>query len=180
MEATIRPATTDDLDGMLAVRAAVAAEGIWIATEAPLDLDRDRTNHTATIEAMEAGGDSILHVAVVGDEIVGTLVLIAGGGRGDIGMNLADGHRGRGLGTALMQAAIDHARERGLHKLELELWPWNRAARALYERCGFVEEGYRRRQYRRRDGSLWDSVVMGLVLDHDAPGHEERAEHPPR
>jgi putative acetyltransferase len=52
----------------------------------------------------------------------------------------------------------------------LELWPHNRAARRLYERAGFVEEGRRRRHYRRRSGELWDSVVMGLVLDETSPG----------
>jgi hypothetical protein len=41
-----------------------------------------------------------------------------------------------------------------------------------------VEEGYRRRQYRRKDGALWDSVVMGLVLDDESPGHPERAAEP--
>jgi uncharacterized membrane protein YphA (DoxX/SURF4 family) len=45
------------------------------------------------------------------------------------------------------------------------------AALALYTRAGFEVEGRRRRQYRRRHtGELWDSIVMGLVLDHTSPG----------
>ena len=41
---------------------------------------------------------------------------------------------------------------------------------ALYRKVGFVIEGRRRRQYRRRNGELWDAVLMALVLDHASPG----------
>jgi len=30
--------------------------------------------------------------------------------------------------------------------------------------CGFVEEGHRVKHYRRADGELWDSLIMGLPL----------------
>ena len=41
----------------------------------------------------------------------------------------------------------------------------NEAALALYERHGFVREGYLHRHYPRRTGEVWDAVVMGLVLE---------------
>ncbi len=72
--------------------------------------------------------------------------------------------RGRGVGSALMSAAIDWARERGLHKLSLSVWPHNAAAIALYRKYGFVEEGRRVQQIRRQSGELWDLVDMGLML----------------
>ena len=50
------------------------------------------------------------------------------------------------------------------------MWPHNHAARRLYRRHGFVEEGRLRRHYSRRNGELWDAVVMGLVLDEERPG----------
>jgi RimJ/RimL family protein N-acetyltransferase len=52
----------------------------------------------------------------------------------------------------------------------LQVWPHNHAARALYRRFGFADEGLLRRHYRRRNGELWDAVVMGLVLDESSPG----------
>jgi RimJ/RimL family protein N-acetyltransferase len=52
----------------------------------------------------------------------------------------------------------------------LAVWPHNHAARGLYAKYGFVTEGTRRRQYRRRNGQLWDAVLMGLVLDESTPG----------
>jgi RimJ/RimL family protein N-acetyltransferase len=47
------------------------------------------------------------------------------------------------------------------------VWPHNTGARALYNTFGFDEEGYLRKQWRRANGELWDSVIMGLVLEGD-------------
>lgn len=180
MTVTIRRAALDDLDALLDLREAVAGEGIWIAAELPLDRDGDRVEHRATIEAQADGTSAAMFVATLDDgSIVGALSMQNPIGIAHLGTNIADGHRGQGIGTALVAAGVEWARRAGAHKVDLEHWPWNHHARALYERFGFVEEGYRRRQYRRKDGSLWDSVVMGLVLDETAPGHDERASAPP-
>ena len=79
-------------------------------------------------------------------------------------MTVALPWRGRGVGSALLAAAIDKARGEGLHKLWLEVFPHNHAAIALYCKFGFVEEGRREKHYRRASGELWDSIVMGLLL----------------
>ncbi len=63
---------------------------------------------------------------------------------------VAASHRRRGIGTALLDAAVQWGREAGVRKLELHVFPWNAAAIALYERYGFVKEGYRRGHYRPR------------------------------
>jgi len=52
----------------------------------------------------------------------------------------------------------------GAHKMALEVWPHNEAAIHLYRAAGFVEEGRKVRHYRRRNGELWDSVLMGRPL----------------
>jgi len=45
--------------------------------------------------------------------------------------------RGAGLGRALVEAALDRARERGCRRIELDVNEANPAARALYESLGF-------------------------------------------
>jgi RimJ/RimL family protein N-acetyltransferase len=177
MAVTIRRATLDDLDVILQLRADVAREGIWIGAEHPLDEAGDRAKFTTTIED---GETAVLFVAVDDGVVVGNISVINPIGIAHVGMNLDPEHRGQGIGGRLMEVAIEWARAHGAHKMDLDHWPWNHRARALYERFGFVEEGYHRRHYRRKDGSLWDAVTMGLVLDHDAPGHEHRASDPPR
>lgn len=79
-------------------------------------------------------------------------------------MAVAREWRGRGVGSALLAAAIADARARGLHKLILSVFPHNAAAIALYRKHGFVEEGRRVKMFRRRSGELWDAVEMGLLL----------------
>lgn len=46
-------------------------------------------------------------------------------------------HRGQGVGTALLRAAEEHARERGCCRLTLEVQDDNTRARAVYGRFGF-------------------------------------------
>lgn len=49
--------------------------------------------------------------------------------------------RGRGIGRALVAAVIAEWRLRGSHRIQLEVAGDRTAARALYERMGFVEQG---------------------------------------
>jgi RimJ/RimL family protein N-acetyltransferase len=85
-------------------------------------------------------------------------------------MAIVEDHRGAGLGRSLLTAAVDWARDRGCHKVTLEVWPHNTRARQLYQSAGFADEGYLRRHYRRKSGALWDAVVMAVILDKDSPG----------
>ena len=159
---TVRPATAADIDTLVAMLVEVAGEGRWIGTEAPVDVERRRQRMTADVE----GEDAIVLVAEAGGEPVGQLGLqLARYGVADLGMLVAAGWRGRGVGAALLAEAVRRAREAGAHKIALQVWPHNSAAIALYERFGFQREGYLRRHYRRRSGELWDAVVMGLPLD---------------
>jgi RimJ/RimL family protein N-acetyltransferase len=159
---TVREATLADVDRLLDLLVAVAEEGRWIGTEAPVDLERRRRRMVADVE----GADAIVLVAEAGGELVGQLGLyLARYGVADLGMLVAAGWRGRGVGAALLREAIDRAGKAGMHKLALQVWPHNTAALALYERFGFQREGYLRRHYRRRSGELWDAIIMGLPLD---------------
>lgn len=161
----VRLAVQDDLDVVVDQIWAVAAEGRWLGTEVPFD----RADRRERLGALVSGESSTLLVAdstpAGGPGIVGHIsVSVAPWGVAEIGMLLIDGWRGRGLGTALLDAAIARATAAGAHKMALEVWPDNTAALQLYLRAGFVEEGRKRRHYRRRNGELWDAVVMGLPL----------------
>lgn len=153
----VRPARPDDAEELALLYAAVAAERIYIGGEPPVDLERRAE--------LFRRGDGGQFVAVAGEEIVGQIaVLPANRGVGELGMMVADGWRSRGVGSALMEAALAWSREQELHKLTLEVWPHNEAAIALYRKFGFVEEGRRVKHHRRANGELWDSILMGLPL----------------
>ena len=154
---TVRPATAADVRAMVELFATVAEERNGIASEPPVDL----AERTARFAAGIAGS----LVAVNGDQIIGMIhVEVARYGVGEIAMLVDREWRSRGVGSALIQAAIGWARDQGLHKLSLEVFTQNTAAIALYRKCGFVDEGHRVKHYRRANGELWDSLVMGLPL----------------
>jgi RimJ/RimL family protein N-acetyltransferase len=154
---TVRPATVGDARAMAELFAAVAEERTGIATEPPVDVEARTAQFAASI------AESI--VAVADGQVVGMIhTTVSRHGFGEFGMLVDRGWRGRGVGSALIEATIDWARDQGLHKLCLEVFAHNIAAIALYRKYGFVEEGHRVRQYRRASGELWDSLVMGLPL----------------
>lgn len=82
---------------------------------------------------------------------------------GVLGMGLLPAYRGRGLGFALLGTALEQARRKGLHRVELEARGDNQAALALYRKHGFVQEG-RKRAGLYLDGAYHDTVLMGLLL----------------
>ena len=73
--------------------------------------------------------------------------------------------RRQGVGKALLDAAIAWARSAGVRKLELHVFPWNEAAMALYDACGFEREGYRKAHYRRGDGEYVDAILMAYRVE---------------
>lgn len=81
----------------------------------------------------------------------------------DLGVMVAHAHRRRGVGRALMDAAEAWARDAGIVKIELHVFPHNEAAIALYEGLGYEREGLRRGHYR-RGRELLDAILMAKVL----------------
>jgi RimJ/RimL family protein N-acetyltransferase len=141
---------------------AVALEGRWIAAEAPVDRIERRARFETNIHRPNA----TFFVAEEDGPIVGELgIEVAAYGVAELGMMVAADMRGKGVGSALLSAAVDWARSTGAHKVALQVWPHNEAALGLYDKFGFAREGVLRRHYRRRNGDLWDAVLMGLPLD---------------
>lgn len=108
-------------------------------------------------------------VAEVAGEVVGQLGMWTDPGTprrahvAGIGMGVRDDWQGRGIGGALLTAAIDLA-ERWLQvtRIEIEVYVDNARAIALYERHGFVREGLHRR-HAFRDGEYVDTLSMARL-----------------
>lgn len=120
------------------------------------------------IESHIAAGNPVIGAYTEEGELVGWIDFIIGGFEeirhvATIGMGVAKEHRGKGLGERLLRASIESARRVGLEKLELEVFETNAAARALYKKVGFAEEGCLKRKRKFR-GAYEDLVCMGLFL----------------
>lgn len=155
MNVTVRASRDEDRLALAKLYALVAEERDGIGAEPPVDVE-------ARAASWRIEGDFL---AEADGRIIGSMhVEPSSHGYGEIGMAVVREWRGRGVGSALLAVGIDWARERGLHKLSLEVFPHNERAIALYRKFGFVEEGRRVKQYRRRSGELWDTIEMGLLL----------------
>jgi putative acetyltransferase len=75
-------------------------------------------------------------------------------------------HQGKGIGSALVKAAIDLADQWfNLHRLELMVYTDNEAAIALYTKFGFVAEGIMQ-HYAFRAGQYADIQIMARLSHH--------------
>ena len=166
----IRPAEPGDAAALVDLANAVGGEPEgWLITTTNW---RSASDERRYIKSIRRYPHAAVFVAETNEGIVGRLSV----GRdphpasqhvADLGLMVAKAHRGQGIGAALLQAAVDWAKERGVQKLELHVFPHNEPAIRLYERFGFEREGYRKRHYRRPDGYV-DAILMAYEVDATA------------
>lgn len=80
--------------------------------------------------------------------------------RADVDIGLLRRYWGQGIGTAMFEAMLAVAREKGVRQVELDYIGGNARGRALYEKMGFVEVGQRPEAVRLRDGSFRNLIMM--------------------
>lgn len=147
-DAAFRAARADDLEAIVAI---LADDPLGAGREDPgLPLAEPYVDAFA---AIDGDPNQLLAVAVVADEVVGTMQLTfipgiarLGSWRGQIeAVRVARGHRSSGLGQAMFAWAIERCRERGCHLAQLTTDKTRPDAHRFYERLGFVasHEGYK-------------------------------------
>lgn len=71
---------------------------------------------------------------------------------------------GSGMGGAMLAALLRWAfTEKGVHRIELDVFPHNTRAHRAYVRAGFVEEGVMRECILGEDGEYRSLVIMALL-----------------
>ncbi len=162
----VRKAEANDAEGLTKLGTAVGSEPEgWLVTT---NGWRNVSDERRYLRAIRRYPNAAVFVAEDEGVIVGRLSIArdqhpASRHVADLGLMVAASHRRRGIGTALLEAAVDWARRAGVRKLELHVFPWNKAGIKLYERFGFVREGYRRKHYLRGDEYV-DAILMAYEL----------------
>jgi ribosomal protein S18 acetylase RimI-like enzyme len=166
----IEPAHKLDALPTLGLTREVLAEGRYFVTrpeEMQLTLG-DREREIAVLS--EAENCCFLVARLPGVRVAGFL-LVNGGGLartrhvGRLEVTVGAAFRNMGVGRALLDAAIDWARQSPLvRKLSLVVLADNTPALKLYRSRGFVEEGRRLAEYLEPDGTPRDDVLMALHL----------------
>lgn len=152
----LRPATAADLPRLASAHAQ--------AFDAPWD--------EATLLALLTGSGAYALVAVAegvagdtGGDTLGMILCRAIGGEAEVlTVGVPPWTRRRGVGQALMTAAIAGAQARAAGAMFLEVDVANAAAVSLYQRLGFRRAGLRKGYYDRGAAPRADALVMRLDL----------------
>lgn len=166
---TVRHARPSDAAALVAHLKALAAEASIDIPLAPDEITLTPEDERELIEAQKGSTRSALLVAIDGDALAGELTIKAISSRravahvATLGMSVAASHRRRGIGEALLRAAIEWADANGFLRVELYVYARNAAAIALYQKLGFSIEGKRAAFIREGDAFLDDFVMARLT-----------------
>ena len=174
----VRPARPGDARSFLEAFRSVAAERRFIQTEEVLQTARQYrkrfrrpvTGEAAHLVAVSRGG-------VIGSISIRREAHPATRHTASIGMFVTSAWRGRGVGTALMDGAMRWARDVGVERIDLSVYPHNQAAIALYRAFGFVEEGRLIRRAKKSYG-YEDEILMAVWLGPRSTAREHQGGEP--
>jgi [ribosomal protein S18]-alanine N-acetyltransferase len=140
---TLRRATEDDLDAIMAIEKATFPDDAWSRSSMKAELR----------------GEHGYYLAAVGDDgLVGYAGLLApeGSDQADIQtIAVVESARGHGLGRALMDALLAEAERRGAEEVFLEVRADNGPAQHLYNVLGFERIAVRPHYYQPGDVDAW-------------------------
>ena len=162
MNYTIRPAGPEDAAGITALR---RMPGVF---EHAASLPSDRSRRMEEL-LRQPGQNRHFLVAVSPDNTVLGLVMLTVESNprrrhaGGLGIMVRTDCQGQGIGSALMNAALELADSwLMLRRVELEVYADNEGAIRLYQRFGFETEG-RKRKAAVKDGAYADILVMARL-----------------
>jgi RimJ/RimL family protein N-acetyltransferase len=169
-EITIREATPNDAQAFLETIMTCVKESEYLLTTFE-EFDMTPEKEREWICSFMEKDNSLLLFAEYQGRIIGNIDLSGGhrkriGHTALIGMSMLREWQHIGLGTALMQAAIDWAKRPG-NPVEL-LWLMvigaNQNALALYNKMGFKESGRQKNYFRLDEKRYEDNIIMTMQL----------------
>lgn len=166
---TLRSAAADDWERLAEHRRITAGETYFMARwpeECGFNEDRMRTYLTAA----ENSPLGFMVTAFDGGQIVGDLGVcevrphLKYVHRAYMGISIRQAYCGCGLGSRMLEIALEQAKQNGLEQLELGVFSDNERAIGLYTKYGFQKFGIVPRAYKLKDGSYRDEITMVRFL----------------
>ena len=109
--------------------------------------------------------------AYIGDELIGDLGVtlirphVKYLHRAYLGMSIRLKYTGMGLGSFMMQVALEQAKANGFEQVELGVYSDNDRARHMYKKMGFKEYGMNPRAFKLKDGTYRDEIIMANIFE---------------
>lgn len=165
----IRSALPEDAAKLKEHRGATSAETYFMARypeDGGFELDKIRCG----VEDMRDSERSFTVSAFLADEMVGDLGVtsvrphIKYLHRAYLGMSIRHEFTGKGLGSHMLEIALDQAGKNGFEQVELGVFDDNERAIGLYKKFGFKEYGRSPRAFKLKDGSYRDEIIMVKMI----------------
>ncbi len=148
----IRPATSDDIDFMMALARASTSASQWSPKEYR-NIFSDRPPHRIALIASDSSAPNTVLGFLVARHLAPEWELE--------NIVVAPASRRKGIGNQLLAALIAAARETNSETVFLEVRESNTAARTLYEKSGFQPAGRRKSYY---SNPIEDAIPYHLIL----------------
>lgn len=154
----------DEAEFLAAAAASRALHGRWVSPPSSADAFREKVARMQGPVSYAFAARRIPDHALLGYVEV-TQIVLGGFCSGYMGYYAFAGHERQGLMTESLRLVIRHMfRQIGLHRLEANIQPGNRASIALVRACGFRKEGFSPR-YLKIAGRWRDHERWALLAD---------------
>lgn len=158
-EVLIRPLRWRDTRAYMKLRYIIEQEAKHLVPE---NGERKNANFSVLLRMFLNRKRAKVFVAEDGGALVGYISLLFAKfkklkGNAYLTVSVRMSHQGRGVGTKLMKHAEQFAKEKGIRRVELEVFGKNPAIK-LYERLGYEKEGVRRKAI--HDAGTFDDIIF--------------------
>lgn len=144
LEITLRPASPDDSTGIIKTLKSPAQERSYVLTEHVGKSEQSERTYLTSLNTDK----NLLLVATESGAVIGVLAALqADEGRrteslhaAHIGLHIMDGYRGLGIGTQMLDYAVEWAGEHGFKMLDACIFTANMVSLNVFEKAGFTEE----------------------------------------
>ncbi|MHA2191353.1 MAG: N-acetyltransferase family protein [Candidatus Thorarchaeota archaeon] len=160
-EVTLRLLLSDDKEQLLDMFTNMSEEALMWSNP---PYDEDKINRW-----MSGVGTGLSLVAVFESRIIGVSAVYQfprprEKGLGGMMIYILQDFHGVGLGTAMTENLLTLAKNKGLHRIGLEVVEDNEAAVRLYKKLGFEIEGVLKDAYYGSDGKYHNLFAMGILF----------------
>ena len=169
-ELLIREAETQDALDLIALLDQIGHESSFTSLDEN-GIAISESEMELFIDQQAQSDNQIILLAFLNDELVGVVNITADQRPrvrhiGDVFLGIKKAYWGNGLGSILMEEAIEWAQSSGsIRRLQLTVQKRNTAAVHLYEKMGFIIEGLQERGAYIEGGEFLDVYLMGQLID---------------
>ena len=169
-ELLIREAEVHDASSVIALLDQIGHESSFTSLDEN-GIAMSESEMELFIDQQAQSENQITLLAFLNDELVGVVNITADQRPrvrqiGDVFLGIKKAYWGNGLGSILMEEAIEWAQSSGsIRRLQLTVQKRNTAAVHLYEKMGFIIEGLQERGAYIEGGEFLDVYLMGQLID---------------